>query len=149
MTDVAAAIGLHQLPRLHGFVERRAALAAHYDELLAGLPVTTPPPADPRAGHSWHLYQVLVDPDCGVARDAVLDGLLNRRIGTGVHYRGVHLHPYYRTRYEIDPASLPVATDISERTLSLPLMPAMTDEDQEDVADALAAVLSGARTAVA
>ena len=149
MTDVAAAIGLHQLPRLHGFVERRAALAAHYDELLAGLPVTTPPAADPRAGHSWHLYQVLVDPDCGIARDQVLDGLLARRIGTGVHYRGVHLHPYYRTRYELDPASLPVATDISERTLSLPLMPAMSDEDQDDVAEALAAVLSGARAAVA
>jgi dTDP-4-amino-4,6-dideoxygalactose transaminase len=144
MTDIAAALGLHQLPRLEGWIERRAALAARYDELLAGLPVSTPPPADPRARHSWHLYQVLVEPDAGMPRDDVLDGLLARRIGTGVHYRGVHLHPYYRSRYGLDPAALPVATDISERTLSLPLAPAMSDEDQEDVAEALAAVLSAA-----
>jgi dTDP-4-amino-4,6-dideoxygalactose transaminase len=143
MTDLQASLGIHQLPRLEEWVERRAALAARYDSLLAGLPVETPAPVDARARHSWHLYSVLVSPEAGIARDQVLDGLLERRIGTGVHYRGVHLHPYYANAYGIDPATLPVASDISARTLSLPLSPAMTDADQDDVVDALSSVLTG------
>jgi dTDP-4-amino-4,6-dideoxygalactose transaminase len=149
MTDVSAAIGLHQLPRLDAWIERRAELAARYDELLADLPVQTPPATDERARHAVHLYPVLVDPEAGVTRDEVLDGLLGRRIGTGVHYRGVHLHPYSRTRYGIAPESLPVATDRSERTLSLPLCPALTEADQDDVVEALAEVLAGRPVAIA
>jgi dTDP-4-amino-4,6-dideoxygalactose transaminase len=143
MTDLSAAIGLHQLPRLKAWTERRARLAARYDALLAHLPVETPPPADPRARHSWHLYSVLVSPEAGIGRDKVVDGLLDRRIGTGVHYRGVHLHPYYANTYGLAPEDLPVASDISERTLSLPLSPALTDADQDDVVEALSAVLTG------
>ncbi len=142
MTDLAASIGLHQLPRLEGWTERRAELAARYDELLAGLPLQTPAPVDPRARHSWHLYSVLVEDDAGLPRDAVLDGLLSRRIGTGVHYRGVHLHPYYAQTYGLERSALPVATDISDRTLSLPLSPNMTDADQDDVVEALSSVLT-------
>jgi dTDP-4-amino-4,6-dideoxygalactose transaminase len=142
MTDLAASIGLHQLPRLEGWTQRRAELAARYDELLAGLPLQTPSPVDRRARHSWHLYSVLVADDAGMARDAVLDGLLARRIGTGVHYRGVHLHPYYARTYGLEPSMLPVASDISDRTLSLPLCPDMTDADQDDVVEALSSVLT-------
>jgi dTDP-4-amino-4,6-dideoxygalactose transaminase len=143
MTDLAAAIGIHQLPRLEAWTERRAQLAARYDALLAGLPVETPAPVDPRARHSWHLYSVLVAPEAGIGRDAVVDGLIQRRIGTGVHYRGVHLHPYYATTYGAAPEDLPVASDISDRTLTLPLGPALTESDQDDVVEALAAVLAG------
>jgi dTDP-4-amino-4,6-dideoxygalactose transaminase len=146
MSDLAASIGLHQLPQLEVWTRRRTALAARYDALLADLPLETPPPVDPRARHAWHLYSVLVRPEAGVTRDELLDGLLAHRIGTGVHYRGVHLHPYYARRYSLEPAALPVATDISERTLSLPLSPALTESDQDDVVEALAAVLAG-RTA--
>jgi dTDP-4-amino-4,6-dideoxygalactose transaminase len=142
MTDLAASIGLHQLPRLEGWVERRAQLAARYDALLAGLPVETPPPVDPRARHSWHLYSVLVSPAAGIGRDHVVDGLLERRIGAGVHYRAVHLHPYYASACGIAPDDLPVATDISHRTLTLPLSPTMTERDQDDVVEALSAVLA-------
>jgi dTDP-4-amino-4,6-dideoxygalactose transaminase len=143
MTDLAAAIGLHQIPRLEAWTERRAELAARYDTLLGGLPVETPAPVDPRARHSWHLYSVLVSPEAGIDRDAVVDGLLQRRIGTGVHYRGVHLHPYYASACDLAPEDLPVASDISARTLSLPLSPALTEADQDDVVEALSAVLTG------
>ncbi len=149
MTDLSAAIGLHQLPKLDEWIDRRQALAARYDELLAGLPVQTPPATDARARHAVHLYPVLVDSHCGVTRDEVLDGLLERRIGTGVHYRAVHLHPYYATRYAIEPGSLPVATDMSERTFSLPLCPSVTEADQDDVVEALAAVLAKRPAALA
>jgi dTDP-4-amino-4,6-dideoxygalactose transaminase len=146
MTDVQAALGIHQLPRLDGWIDRRAELWQRYDELLADLPLETPPPPAPGSRHARHLYQVLVPPDAGVTRDELLDRLAARRIGAGVHYRGVHLHPYYRDRYGIDPASLPVATDISERTLSLPLAPDLTEDDLRDVASALADSLAPARS---
>jgi dTDP-4-amino-4,6-dideoxygalactose transaminase len=137
MTDVQAAVGIHQLPRLDRSIEIRARLWERYDELLSGLPLQLPPPPTARMQHARHLYQVLIDADAGVTRDETLERLTAAKIGVGVHYRGVHLHPYYSRRYSIDPQSLPVATDISERTLSLPLAADLTEADQQDVAEAL------------
>jgi dTDP-4-amino-4,6-dideoxygalactose transaminase len=147
MTDISAALGLHQLPRLDGWIDERARQAERYDDLVDGLPLTTPPPADPRSRHAWHLYSVLVDPDAGMGRDELLEFLRDHKIGTGVHYRGVHLHPYYRDRYALDPGAFPVASDMSARTLSLPLGPGVGDSDQDDVVAALRAALGTRRTA--
>jgi dTDP-4-amino-4,6-dideoxygalactose transaminase len=147
MTDISAALGLHQLPRLDGWILERARQAGRYDALLEGLPVTTPPPADPRARHAWHLYSVLVDPDAPMGRDDLIEFLREQRIGTGVHYRGVHLHPYYRDRYAPEPGAFPVASDISARTISLPLGPGVTEADQDDVVAALRAALDARRPA--
>jgi dTDP-4-amino-4,6-dideoxygalactose transaminase len=141
MTDVQASLGLHQLPRLDGWIDRRAELWARYDGLLAGLPVSTPPPPEPRTRHARHLYQVRLAPDAALSRDELLDELTARKIGTGVHYRGVHLHPFYRDTYDLRPEHFPVATDISETTLSLPLSPKVTESDQDDVVDALTEAL--------
>jgi len=137
MTDVQAAVGLHQLPRLDEWIERRAQLVARYDALLADLPLQTPPPPEPDTRHAHHLYQVLVDPDAGIARDELIDRLAQRRIGTGVHYRGVHLHPFYRDKYGLEPGQFPVASAISEGTVSLPLSPKVSEADQDDVIAAL------------
>jgi dTDP-4-amino-4,6-dideoxygalactose transaminase len=141
MTDVQAALGLRQLPKLDAWIERREQLWTAYDELLADLPLITPPPPAPGSRHARHLYQVLVEDDAALGRDELLGFLTRQRIGVGVHYRGVHLHPYYRDRFGITPESLPVATDISARTLSLPLSVDMTETDQEDVTEALRAGL--------
>jgi len=137
MTDVQAAVGLHQLSRLDAWIDRRAGLWERYDELLAELPLQTPPAPEPDTRHARHLYQVLVSPEARIERDELLDRLTNRRIGTGVHYRGVHLHPFYRDRYGLRPSDFPVASSISERTLSLPLSPKVTEADQDDVVAAL------------
>ena len=149
MTDVQAALGVHQLPRLDGWIDERAELWERYDELLAGLPLRTPPPPESGMRHARHLYQVEIDSEAAITRDEALDFLTSQRIGAGVHYRGVHLHPYYRERYSIDPDSLPVATHISNTTLSLPLSPKVTERDQLDVASALGRGLTGARGRVA
>ena len=141
MTDVQAALGLRQLPRLDAWIDERAALWDRYDELLDGLPLSTPPRPEPDTRHARHLYQVLIDPDAPIGRDQVLEGLNERRIGSGVHYRGVHLHPYYRDRYGLVPEQFPVASAISERTLSLPLSPKVTEADQDDVVAALQELL--------
>lgn len=141
MTDVQAALGLHQLPRLDGWIERRTQLWERYDKLLGDLPLQTPTPAEPNTRHARHLYQVLLESDAPLTRDQLIDALTDRNVGTGVHYRGVHLHPFYRDTYGLDPAEFPVATDISERTLSLPLSPKLTDGDQDDVVAALVEIL--------
>lgn len=142
MTDVQAALGLVQLPQLDGWIDRRAELWERYDALLGDLPVRTPPPPEPGTRHARHLYQVLLDPDAPLTRDELLGGLNERKIGTGVHYRGVHLHPYYRDRYHLTPGDFPVASYISERTLSLPLGPKVTEADQQDVVDGVRELLS-------
>jgi dTDP-4-amino-4,6-dideoxygalactose transaminase len=142
MTDVQAALGLHQLPLLDPWIERRAQLWERYDRLLADVPISTPPPAESDTTHARHLYQVTIDPDATLTRDQLLDGLTARRIGTGVHYRGVHLHPFYRDRYGYEPSHFPVATAISELTLTLPLSPKVTEADQDDVVEALTELLA-------
>jgi dTDP-4-amino-4,6-dideoxygalactose transaminase len=141
MTDVQASLGIHQLPRLDEWIDRRASAWAFYDQSLQSLPLTTPLGPSPQTRHARHLYQVLVEDEAPVGRDELLDLLVQRRIGTGVHYRGVHLHPYYRARYALEPSALPVASDISNRTLSLPLSPKVSERDQEDVVAALGAAL--------
>jgi dTDP-4-amino-4,6-dideoxygalactose transaminase len=142
MTDVQAAVGLRQLPRLDAWIDRRAELWERYDELLEGMPLLTPPAAEPGTRHSRHLYQVLVEPQAPLGRDELLDGLAERNIGAGVHYRGVHLHPYYRDRYGLVPDQFPVATAISDRTLSLPLSPKVSEADQDDTVAALRELLT-------
>jgi dTDP-4-amino-4,6-dideoxygalactose transaminase len=137
MTDLQAAIGIHQLPKLDQWIERRAELVARYDELLRDAPVESPPPAEPGTRHAQHLYQVLVEPESARTRDELLDFMTASKIGVGVHYRAVHLHEYYRKRFGFEPGQFPVATDISNRTLSLPLSPALSEQDQDDVVEAL------------
>jgi dTDP-4-amino-4,6-dideoxygalactose transaminase len=142
MTDIQASLGIHQLPRLDSGIGRREELWRRYDRLLEPLPLQTPPPPSAGTRHARHLYQVLVERDWPVTRDQLLDGLTRNNIGAGVHYRGIHLHPYYRETFGLRPGDFPVATAISGRTLSLPLSPAVSERDQDDVVAALERVLS-------
>ena len=129
MTDLQAALGIHQLSRLDASIECRAEQWRRYDDALAPLPLTLTPSAG--AGHPPCAppLQVLVDRAARLSRDDLVATLRDRGVGTGVHYRAVHFHRYYRERYAIDPDSLPVGTDISERTLSLPLGPSVSPDD--------------------
>jgi dTDP-4-amino-4,6-dideoxygalactose transaminase len=145
MTDVQAAVGLHQLPQLDHWIERRAELWTLYDEQLKGLPLQLPSPPAPFTRHARHLYQVQIGPDAPLTRDELLAFLAARNIGVGVHYRACHLHPYYREKYGLQSTQFPIATDISERTLSLPLSVDMTEGDVLDVVAALQDGLLGAR----
>jgi dTDP-4-amino-4,6-dideoxygalactose transaminase len=144
MMDLQAAIGLHQLPRLPAWLERRGEIWQRYDEAFAGLPLGRPRPPDPAHTHARHLYTVMVDPaEAGITRDALMARLHALGIGTGVHYRAVHLHPYYRDRFGYRPEDFPNAAWISERTVSLPLSPALSDDDVEDVIEAVHRALPG------
>lgn len=138
MTDMQAAMGLVQLEKIDAMLARREELWRFYDEHLADLPLVLP--ARPEAGsrHARHLYTVLVDAErTQVTRDQVLDGLQERNIGSGVHYVGQHLQPYYRDKYGFSAEDFPHATRHSLRTLSLPLSARLSTADLEDVVAAL------------
>ncbi|HXP31153.1 MAG TPA: UDP-4-amino-4,6-dideoxy-N-acetyl-beta-L-altrosamine transaminase [Stellaceae bacterium] len=140
LTDIACALGLSQLGKLDRFLARRAALAARYDRQLAPLAPHLRPPARPQGGSAWHLYAVRIDfAALKLARGEVMRRLRAQGIGTQVHYAPVHTQPYYRARYGA--RDLPGAETYYRRTLSLPLYPAMAEEDVDRVVAALAAAL--------
>ena len=134
MTDLQAALGLHQLARVEANLLRRQEIWQRYDQAFAepaGLP------ARARATgtrHARHLYTLLLDLDrLACTRDEVLVALHEQNIGTGVHYRALHLHPYYRDTFGYSQGDFPNAEWISDRTISLPLSPKLTDDDVDDV----------------
>lgn len=130
LTDVASALGLGQLARAQAMRERRAAIAAAYDAAFGGLEAfeLTRPAAD--RSHSHHLYVLKVrDGASPIGRDALVQRLKERGIGTSVHFIPLHLHPYYRERYGLAPEDLPVALDLYRRSLSLPIYSRMSDAD--------------------
>jgi dTDP-4-amino-4,6-dideoxygalactose transaminase len=143
LTDIAAALGLQQLKRARAFQQRRAQLAAMYDEALAGLPVITPPRTAAGELHSWHLYVLQLADDAPVARDAVIERLFEAGIGCSVHYIPLHLHPYWRDRYGLRSEHFPHSQRAYERMLSLPLYTRMTEADVMRVAEALRRILRG------
>jgi dTDP-4-amino-4,6-dideoxygalactose transaminase len=142
MSATQAAVGLRYLDRLDPLSRRRRSIWNRYDEALASLPLLRPSPVTAGDRHSLGLYSVLVGPDAiPGGRDEVALALHKMRIGTGVHYRGVHLHPRYRDSLGYVAADFPIATRISAQTLSLPLSANMTDRDVEDVIAALTDIL--------
>src|SRR5690606_13617077 len=134
LTDIAAALGLHQLKRIDGFQRRREDIAARYDAALADLPLILPPrPVNEGDVHSWHLYVVRLKDEAGTTRDAVIERLFADGIGVSVHYIPLHLHPYWQERNALRPEQFPHSQKAYERMLTLPLYTRMTDADVERV----------------
>src|SRR4051794_6907800 len=141
MTDVAAAIGVHQLAKLDGIIDRRDELARRYDAALEDLPLELEPPVADGMRHGRHLYSVRLSEDAPVGRDLVIDHLAESQIGTSIHFKPIHRFRYYREGRGLSDADLPVASSYADRTVSLPFHQAMSEEDLDDVAAALRGVL--------
>ena len=141
LTDIASAMGIHQLRRSRGFQATRAAIAARYDAAFADLPLITPP--QPAAGdtHAWHLYVLRLADGAKLTRDGLIDGLYAAGIGCSVHYIPLHLQPYWRERYGLTPERFPHSQHAYERMLSLPLYTRMDDSQIERVIAAVRALL--------
>jgi len=142
LTDIAAAMGIHQLKRLQTFQARRVQLAAQLDAALSGLPVITPPQPQPGDQHAWHLYVLRLADSAAVDRDTLIERLFADGIGCSVHYIPLHLQPYWRDRYALRPEQFPHSQHAYERMLSLPLYTRMTDADVQRVAAAVRRALA-------
>ncbi len=138
LTDISAVIGLGQLRHLEEFTARRRHLARRYLELLDDSLGLSLPVAD-FANSNWHMFQVLLP--AGTDRGRFIAGMKEKNIGVGVHYPALHLFSFYR-RLGFKEGDFPVAEDIGQRTVTLPLFPAMTDSDVDRVCTALAQVLA-------
>jgi dTDP-4-amino-4,6-dideoxygalactose transaminase len=144
LTDMQAALGIHQLARIEENWRRRQVIWDRYNEAFKPLGISLPAPPQADTKHGLHLYTVLVDlPSAGISRDEFLNALTTKNIGVGVHYMSVPEHPYYQQTFGWKPEDFPNAMRIGRQTVSLPLSPAMTDTD---VADVIAAVCAVSRT---
>lgn len=138
-SEMQCALGLSQLARIDESIRRRRAIAARYDQLLAGLNHLTPPPCDD--GHVWHLYPIAIDFDAvGKTRGRVMTELAERGIGTQVHYIPVNRQPYYAQSAN---ALTPGADGYYCGTLSIPMYPGLSDDNLETIAGHIRAVLRG------
>jgi dTDP-4-amino-4,6-dideoxygalactose transaminase len=142
LTDIAAALGLHQLRRAHEFRRRRAAIARRYHEAFADLPVVLPAAGAEGELHAWHIYALRLRPEAPIGRDAFIDRLYAAGIGCSVHYIPLHLQPYWRDRYGLDPAMFPRSQRAYEGLVSLPAYSRMSEADTERVVDAVRRALT-------
>jgi dTDP-4-amino-4,6-dideoxygalactose transaminase len=140
LTDVAAQIGIDQLRRLDGFNARRLSLAGRYFDAFQGFTGAVLP-ARGDSGHSWHMFQILIDFAArGMTRDGFQKAMFQRGIGIGVHYPSIPSLKFYREAgYREE--DTPVAARVGRETVTLPLFPAMRDEDVGRVVGEIKAVL--------
>ncbi|MGZ0702129.1 UDP-4-amino-4,6-dideoxy-N-acetyl-beta-L-altrosamine transaminase [Pseudomonas piscis] len=140
MTDLQAALGLSQVARLEPFVARRRELAARYQQLLAGLPLTLPVAQD-GAESAWHLYVVRLDLSrISLTQAQVFEALRAQGLGVNLHYIPVHLQPYYQEQGFAE-GDFPEAERYFLEALSLPLFPELSDEMQDEVVEHLRRIL--------
>jgi dTDP-4-amino-4,6-dideoxygalactose transaminase len=133
LTDLQSALGLSQLARLDQWQRRRAELADRYDRLFAGLPLKLPVRLQDRES-AWHLYAIELGDQVGAPRGEVFAGMREAGIGVNVHYIPIHTQPHYR-RLGFARGDFPNAERYYARAISLPLFPAMTEEQQDTVAE--------------
>jgi dTDP-4-amino-4,6-dideoxygalactose transaminase len=142
MTDIQAALGLHQLNKLPLFHAKRRAIIDRYQTAFRSREELELPSERKDIEHAWHLYVLRLNLDrAGISRDQFIDEMRDRNIGCSVHFIPIHLHQYYREKYQYQPEDFPVALREYRRMVSLPLSPRMTEEDVNDVISAVTSVL--------
>ncbi len=143
MSDIQAALGLHQLAKLERFQEIREKYVRRYNEAFAEMPEIDIPSARNHVRHAWHLYTILIKPErLTIDRAQFIELLHSNNIGTSVHFIPLHLQPYYRDTFHFKQGDFPRAEYVYNRIISIPLYPKMTDEDVTDVIQAVKNVVN-------
>lgn len=138
MPDISAVIGIEQLKRLDGFLERRQRYAEIYLDSFADLAEVEPLRQVAGVRHAWHLFVILLRLDrLTIGRDGFMEALRLENIGTGIHFRSLHIQPFFREHLGLQRDDLPNAARVSDQLLSLPLYPKMTERDVHDVVSAV------------
>jgi dTDP-4-amino-4,6-dideoxygalactose transaminase len=143
MTDIAAALGIVQLRRLDEMTARRRHIAELYADSLTDLPELQLPPAFSNRKSAWHLYILRLNLDkLNCDRATFIEKLAEENIGSSVHFIPLHLHPYYRDTFGYKPGALPISYREYQRVVSLPIYSRMTDQDVQDVIQAVRRVVT-------
>ena len=142
MTDIAAAIGSHQLARAEAMRRRRAEIAAAYDAAFHDLPLELPAHAPTDDLHAWHLYVIRLADRTPVDRDTFIAAMRERGIGCSVHYVPLHLHSCWQEICGVCPGNFPVSSEAYHRMVSLPIYTRMSDAIVRRVIDAVRAILA-------
>ncbi|MBW1726422.1 MAG: DegT/DnrJ/EryC1/StrS family aminotransferase [Deltaproteobacteria bacterium] len=142
MMDIQASIGIHQLARVEKNWQRRREIWRIYQQSFAELPVVIPGEPENDTRHAYHLYTLLIDEErCGISRDKFLEAMKAHNIGVGVHYMSIPEHPYYQQTFGWKPEHYPNAMRIGRQTVSLPLSPGLSNEDVNDVVEAVSDII--------
>jgi dTDP-4-amino-4,6-dideoxygalactose transaminase len=145
LSDIQAAIGIHQLKKLEGFIERRALYAGMYNHAFAGIEEVALPPDSPRSRHAWHLYILRLNLQrLNIDRSEFIRELRRKGIGTSVHFIPIPLLHFF-AQIPLAKAKCPRALELYPRIVSLPLYPAMTEEEVHYVAQCVREILQRAR----
>jgi dTDP-4-amino-4,6-dideoxygalactose transaminase len=141
MTDIEAALGIAQLPKIAGFGLRRAEIAARYNQAFQRLEALQIPACRSGIEHAWHVYALRLNLNkLKISRDEFIEELRRKNIAASVHFIPIHVHPYYRDKYGYRPNDFPVAYSEYQRLVSLPIYPTMLDRDIEDVIEAVTGI---------
>jgi dTDP-4-amino-4,6-dideoxygalactose transaminase len=143
MTDIQAAIGLHQLRKLPQFQARRREIVCRYNAGFSQIEELQTPAERPEVEHAWHLYTLRLNLErLAIDRSRFIQELKTRNVGTSVHFIPIHLHPYYREKYGYKPQDFPVAYENYQKLVSLPLNLRMSDQDVDYVVEAVLDVVT-------
>src|SRR6476469_901042 len=142
MIDIAASLGIHELRKVKHMQEQRAAIAKYYDDAFADLPIILPAHALVGDIHSWHLYIIRLADGCTIGRNEFIEKMAANGIGCSVHYIPLHLQPYWRDTYHLLPEHFPVASEVYERIVSLPIYTRMTHSDCDRVVNSVRGILN-------
>lgn len=138
MSDLEAAIGIHQMEKVDEFRERREKIARVFDNGLRTEEAIRVPPWCDSNSHAWHLYPIRLRPDLlKIDRDAFVRSLGDEGIGASVHFIPIHYHGYYSKRLDYGRGSFPVTEAFFQQAVSLPIYPSMSDDDANDVVEAV------------
>ncbi|MFC4403915.1 UDP-4-amino-4,6-dideoxy-N-acetyl-beta-L-altrosamine transaminase [Gracilibacillus xinjiangensis] len=140
MTDIQAGLGISQLEKLDHFLDKRRIYARKYSEAFQSTPFLTPPYQHPETNSSWHLYVIKLDQSLN--RKELFSKLQEANIGVNVHYIPVYLHPYYQ-QLGYRRGICPEAEKLYEAMITLPLFPKMTENDVDDVIEAVNELIGG------
>jgi perosamine synthetase len=147
LTDIASAIGIHQLRKADLFHRRRSELVRHYCEALSDVEEIILPQVQPNRIHSWHLFVIRLKLErLKIDRARFITELQQRGIGTSVHWMPLHMHPYYRETYGYAPQDLPVSAALYPEIVTLPLYPDMSEDDVRHVCDSIKELVSQNRS---
>lgn len=133
LPDICAALGLQQLKKIDRFYQKRLSMANRYEKELSNLPIILPPNAQTNSTHAWHIYPIRLKENCGISRDDFILKMSEKGVGCSVHFIPLHKQPIWRDSYNLKPDDFPIAEQVYQHVLSIPLFTKMTDEDQTRV----------------